>query len=221
MKFLVLDVKEAHKDNPDCPMRLAWHPNWQCWYCVDCEVAIPTLGVFEPPKIPDSVDFNYTIDGQSMGCRCDEPVCEICTDRSKLSPEDKAKVEEFRKWLEKSTHIPAEDRNLILRKLSVSCDCHGEERCESCDCESDEGSVFIPPGPKDVAKNVLLPVEEEQLLAEYQSMKDAIFEVLSAYNRWQNQLSSKRTVLEMIARHFAPWKQEHQEYVVKNKKPGQ
>jgi hypothetical protein len=40
MQITVLAVKETHGDYQECPMRLAWHPSWQCWYCVDCGLAI-------------------------------------------------------------------------------------------------------------------------------------------------------------------------------------
>jgi len=45
MELLYLAVKETHAENPDCHMRLAWHPGWNKWYCIDCGLAIVVRAV--------------------------------------------------------------------------------------------------------------------------------------------------------------------------------
>jgi hypothetical protein len=40
LTVLVLDIRETHKNNNDCPMRITPHPNGQDWYCVDCGIKI-------------------------------------------------------------------------------------------------------------------------------------------------------------------------------------
>ena len=40
LEFVVLNPKLTHEHRPECPSRLAKHPNGTHWYCVDCGVAI-------------------------------------------------------------------------------------------------------------------------------------------------------------------------------------
>jgi len=36
IEVIVLDPKLTHERHPECPSRLARHPNGTYWYCVDC-----------------------------------------------------------------------------------------------------------------------------------------------------------------------------------------
>jgi hypothetical protein len=55
IEIIVMDVKDTHKSNPDCPMRLAMHPSGY-WYCVDCKRAIHNTRI----EVPDT-DTNTAI----------------------------------------------------------------------------------------------------------------------------------------------------------------
>ena len=52
MEVYYLDVKGTHvlSNNLDCPMRLTWHPGWNCWVCLDCGLAILCRGSYTEEK---------------------------------------------------------------------------------------------------------------------------------------------------------------------------
>jgi hypothetical protein len=45
IQIVVLDPKLTHERNPECPSRLARHPNGTHWYCIDCGCAILSVRV--------------------------------------------------------------------------------------------------------------------------------------------------------------------------------
>jgi len=51
MKVICLDIRDTHEHNPDCPMRIAQHPNGSYWYCIDCGCPIlcNSVGVIDEP----------------------------------------------------------------------------------------------------------------------------------------------------------------------------
>jgi hypothetical protein len=64
MQITVLAVKETHGDHQECPMRLAWHPNWQCWYCVDCGLAIMAKRI-EIKEIEENIGIDLETERKS------------------------------------------------------------------------------------------------------------------------------------------------------------
>lgn len=62
--------------------------------------------------------------------------------------------------------------------------------------------------------------ETEEAAAELSKLKNAVFVVISAYDNWQNQLAPERTVLLEVRDRFAPWWDEHEEYIRSRMQPG-
>jgi len=66
MEIIYLAVLETHKDNPECPMRIAHHPQGH-WYCIDCGLAIYTRGMQIEEIMKDltaGFEEQYTVAGR-------------------------------------------------------------------------------------------------------------------------------------------------------------
>lgn len=68
MRVRALDPKFTHKNNPDCPMRLAPDPDGCTWYCLDCGFAIVVTSVDVKPQAINGEPCERTgIEGRDSG----------------------------------------------------------------------------------------------------------------------------------------------------------
>ena len=126
MFVMLLDVKQTHDNNPECPMRLVQHPNGN-WMCSDCGLEILWKKIEVRPVADELKGLNYQVtreqaptftisEAQPLAMGNTKTIAEIVQMVKAIAP-----APEFKDFFERHEHgynmdAPVEgfDRNMVM-----------------------------------------------------------------------------------------------------------